>query len=99
MITTQYKEFCRSPLCGQVILAALLATIIPSTWASAEDFVIRNARVYDGKNVLDATDVQVEGSNIKAIGKHLKTAADTKVVDGTGATLLPGLIDAHTHTF
>jgi imidazolonepropionase-like amidohydrolase len=84
---------------GQAILTAILATLIPVTGASADSFIIRNVRVFDGRNVIDNTDVQVEGSKIKAVGKKLKTPDDTKVIDGTGATLLPGLIDAHTHTY
>jgi imidazolonepropionase-like amidohydrolase len=83
----------------QAALAVVLAMLIPITWASADSFVIRNVRVFDGRNVIDNTDVQVEGSKIKAIGKQLPMAADTQVVDGTAAILLPGLIDAHTHTY
>ena len=82
-----------------VTLHAVLAVLIPVTWASAENFVIRNARVFDGHRIATDTDVWVEGDKIKAVGKQLKTSADTKSVDGTNATLLPGLIDSHTHTY
>lgn len=67
--------------------------------ATADSFVIRNAKVFDGKNLINDADVLVEEGKIKAVGKQLPATADTKVIDGTGATLLPGLIDAHTHTF
>lgn len=99
MITAHPNESLRSRVRGQMMLSAVLATMIPSKWVYAEEFVIRNARVFDGQNIINDSDVEVEGSKIKAIGQHLKTAADARVVDGTGATLLPGLIDAHTHTF
>lgn len=62
-------------------------------------FVVRNVRVFDGVRLLPATDVWVEGGSIKAIGESLSVPSDIKVVDGTGDTLLPGLIDAHTHTY
>ena len=39
---------------------AVLAAVIPISWASADSFVIRGARVFDGQNVSLATDVQVE---------------------------------------
>lgn len=66
---------------------------------SAKAFVIRNARVFDGDKILPAADVSVENGLIKAIGKNLNVAAGTKEVDGAGDTLLPGLIDAHTHPY
>ncbi|HEX7150579.1 MAG TPA: CIA30 family protein [Thermoanaerobaculia bacterium] len=61
--------------------------------------VFRNARVFDGTNVLPATDVLVEDGRIAAVGKQLQVPAGTETIDATGKTLLPGLIDAHTHTF
>ena len=66
---------------------------------SANSFVIRNARVFDGSRLLGQSDVWVSNGNIKAVGKNLKVPADVKVVDAYGDTLLPGLIDAHTHAW
>jgi imidazolonepropionase-like amidohydrolase len=43
--------------------------------------------------------VAVENGLIKTVGKNVKVADGTKEVDGTGDTLLPGLIDSHTHTW
>ena len=60
-------------------------------------FVIRGARVFDGERVLSERDVLVEGGRIGRIGRALEVAAGTEQVDGRGGTLLPGLIDAHTH--
>src|SRR5215467_11134790 len=65
---------------------------------SGNSFVIRNARVFDGSKLLGQSDVWVSDGKIKAVGKNLKVPADVKVVDASGGTLLPGLIDAHTHT-
>ncbi len=63
------------------------------------DFVIRKARVFDGHKVLDQADVWVEKGKIKAVGKDLSVPSQVKIVDGSGDTLLPGLIDAHTHAW
>jgi len=63
---------------------------------SADDLLFRNARVFDGTRVIDATDVLVRDGKIAAIGKRLTGA---NVIDATGKTLLPGLIDAHTHAY
>jgi imidazolonepropionase-like amidohydrolase len=54
-------------------------------------------RVFDGKRVIDNSDVWVEAGKIKEVGKQLKVGSNCQFVDGTGATVLPGLIDAHTH--
>ena len=41
--------------------------------------------------------VLVEGNLIKEISKNPKAANGAKVIDGGGRTLMPGLIDMHTH--
>lgn len=66
--------------------------------AQYPSFLIRNARVFDGTKVLEATDVLVTQSTIVAVGPHLATPTGTRVIDGTNKTLLPGLIDSHFHT-
>lgn len=57
---------------------------------------ITNARIFDGDTVLEATTVVLGGQTITAVGGPVPTGAT--VVDAAGATLLPGLIDAHVHT-
>ena len=57
---------------------------------------ITNATVFDSiRNRGILTGVFAKG-RIISIGQEIPPDAD--VIDGTGATLLPGLIDAHTHT-
>jgi imidazolonepropionase-like amidohydrolase len=59
----------------------------------------RGARVFDGERVLTDTDVLVRAGRIAAIGRGLAVPADAQVIEADGKTLLPGLIDAHTHVF
>jgi imidazolonepropionase-like amidohydrolase len=59
------------------------------------DFAISGARVFDGEHSLGVVDVQVRDGTITAVGGPLP--GDVEVIDGNGATLLPGLIDAHVH--
>ena len=62
-------------------------------------FAIRASRLIDGKGdtvVKDAV-VLVVGEKIAAVGSGLAIPANAKVIDLGDSTLLPGLIDAHTH--
>ena len=43
-----------------------------------------------------ATDITISGDRISAIGAA-DGSAGAEVIDGAGAILLPGLIEAHTH--
>jgi imidazolonepropionase-like amidohydrolase len=62
-------------------------------------FAIRDVRVFDGERVLDKATVVVRDGTIAGVGADLKIPAGMPVVDGKERTLLPGLIDAHVHTF
>ena len=57
---------------------------------------ITASRVFDGSRNLGQTTVVIGDGVIEAIGGPVPHDAD--VVDAQGATLLPGLIDAHVHT-
>lgn len=57
---------------------------------------ITGAKVFDGEKILGVTTVSIEGGKIVQVGGEVPDGAE--VVDGTGATLLPGLIDAHVHS-
>ncbi|MEU1392367.1 MULTISPECIES: amidohydrolase family protein [unclassified Nonomuraea] len=60
--------------------------------------LIRDVRVFDGEHTIARADVVFEDGLIAAVGTGADQPADAEV-DGTGRTLLPGLIDAHTHVF
>jgi imidazolonepropionase-like amidohydrolase len=76
-----------------MLAAALLcATAVSGIPAS---FVARDTAVFDGTRLLHGQDVLVEEGLITAVGPHLTVPMNA--VDGSGRTLLPGLIDAHVH--
>ena len=60
---------------------------------------VRAARLFDGKNAKLLTDavVLVEANRIKAVGSKLAIPEGTQVIDLGDVTLLPGLIDVHSH--
>ena len=87
-----------------MIFSLLLAPFIdaqntpPNPQPSAVLF--RNARVFDGvkEQISGPVDVLVQGNKITKISTTpINPDADTKVIDATGRTLMPGLIDAHYH--
>ncbi|MDQ7807579.1 amidohydrolase family protein [Amycolatopsis sp. A133] len=57
---------------------------------------ITGARVFDGEKTLGVQTVVLDGRKIRQVGGEVPDGAE--VVDGRGATLLPGLIDAHVHS-
>jgi imidazolonepropionase-like amidohydrolase len=58
---------------------------------------IVNVRVFDGARLLPKATVLIAGDHILGVGADLAIPAGAAIVDGVGKTLLPGLIDAHTH--
>ena len=75
---------------------ALVAAAPPASNVS-DSFAITNVRVFDGSTVIPGATVVVRNGRIDAVGPNVLPPADLPAVDGTGSTLLPGMIDAHAH--
>ena len=65
----------------------------------ARSFAFKDVRVFDGERVLPRATVVVREGLIAAVGADVVVPPGAEVIDGAGRTLLPGLIDAHTHAF
>jgi imidazolonepropionase-like amidohydrolase len=62
---------------------------------------ITHVRVIDGHGTRAKEDqtVLLRDGRIAAVGRHVTVPADATVVDGSGQTLLPGLVGMHDHMF
>jgi len=88
---------------GFVAVALGLIAMATTTIAAQDDatspILFTNVNVFDGKNeaLIKDANVVVTGKLITAISTEPLAVAGGRVIDGGGRTLIPGLIDAHTH--
>lgn len=67
--------------------------------AAGQNTLIRNATVLTvSQGTLPNTDVLIRNGKIAAIGKDIKAPEGARVIDATGKFVLPGIVDAHSHT-
>ncbi|MBM7116678.1 metal-dependent hydrolase family protein [Archangium primigenium] len=75
----------------------------PSASASPRAYLLRPARVFDGVSAQaqEGGVVLVRGERIVAVGGAAQVAVppDAEIIDLPGTTLLPGLIEGHSHLF
>ncbi len=89
-----------------LILSLLVLSSFNITQAQQSDkpeakrrIAIRCGRLIDGKSdapIINAV-ILIEGERVKAVGPNVAVPAGTEVIDLSKATVLPGLIDSHTH--
>jgi imidazolonepropionase-like amidohydrolase len=64
----------------------------------SETFAITNARIVTVSGAaIERGTVVVRDGLIEAVGANLKAPADARIIDGSGLTVYPGLIDANTN--
>ena len=80
-------------------LILALAALLVSTPAAADTLLLKPARVFDGTTMHEGWQVLVDGSKIAAIGPNLAAPAGTRTIDLAGSTLMPGMIEGHSHLF
>lgn len=95
------RRFCvHATLVSALLLAGCTRAAPPPAPTTASPpgsdpgFVITNATIFDGERFRTGN-VHVRGATIAGIASAIPSGA--RVIDGTGHTLLPGLIDGHAH--
>jgi imidazolonepropionase-like amidohydrolase len=94
----------------RIIIAALLlcATALQTLPGQAQQrfdtsryYLLRPLQIFDGKDVKKGTWVLVKNNIIQSVGPSgsFSFPANTVIIDMPNQTLLPGLIDGHTHIF
>ena len=93
----------------RVLMAGALFTIAASTRASAQlgsynpapgpqgTYAIRNAKIFpvSGPEIANGT-VVISGGRIQAVGANVAVPAGAQVIDGTGLSIYPGMMDSGT---
>ena len=82
-----------------IIFCASLLTLVPHNDASAQSIFLKAARLIDGGGgpPLEPAVIVVTGDRIERIATSISIPPAATVIDLGSSTLLPGLIDLHTH--
>jgi imidazolonepropionase-like amidohydrolase len=81
-----------------LILALVFATSSNSTAQTSTITVLKAARVFDGEAMHEGWAVRVKGDRIESAGPAASiSTADATIVDLPGTTLMPGLVEGHSH--
>jgi imidazolonepropionase-like amidohydrolase len=75
----------------------VLACFLTLPEAADRPLFLKAARLFDGRQLISPGFAIVEGNRIGSVGSSLRPPPDARVVDLGDATMLPGLIDLHTH--
>jgi imidazolonepropionase-like amidohydrolase len=82
------------------ILFLFLLLLTTTCFAQTDKYILLKAdRVFDGENIHAGWSVLVHNNKIEDVGSIQNYPANTQVINLTGATLLPGLIEGHSHLF
>src|SRR3954447_7714525 len=85
----------------RLVLALLLLLLPWNLQAQHEAILLKPARVFDGIDPRphEGWSVLVRGERIEAAGPDLVAPAGARVIALPGMTLMPGMIEGHSHLF
>ncbi len=84
----------------KILLNLLLTFVLVGNLCSQTQVVaIKCGKLIDGKSdqPIENVIILVEGNKIKEVGRTVSVPKDATLIDLSNATVLPGLIDCHTH--
>lgn len=63
------------------------------------NILLKPDRIFDGEKMHEGWQVLVKNNLIEKVGTNISVDANTKIIEMKGCTLLPGLIEGHSHLF
>jgi imidazolonepropionase-like amidohydrolase len=86
-------------ICRTTVALAATALVLTTVSAGAQTVVVKAGRLIDGRGgaPLEPVMVRITGDRIDEVATSLAVPAGATLIDLGPATLLPGLIDLHTH--
>jgi imidazolonepropionase-like amidohydrolase len=87
--------------CKKIILCFSLLACAQLSFSQLNDtsILLKPDRVFDGEKMHEGWHVLIKNNLIEKVGIINKTDATTRVIELKGCTLLPGLIEGHSHLF
>jgi imidazolonepropionase-like amidohydrolase len=81
------------------LVSALMGGGLPAAAQTCDTspLLIRNVTIWTPEGPLAGRDVVIENGRVASVGATGVERQTTRVLDGAGHTLLPGLVDAHLH--
>lgn len=81
------------------VVSAAVAVAATPTRLAAQDLAIKNATIITiARGDIANGTILVRGGKITAVGTNVTIPAGVRTIDGTGKFVMPGLIDAHSHS-
>lgn len=77
---------------------SLCLILVTAKAQTIQSYLLQPDRVFDGVEMHEGWQVLIKGNRIEAVGVTLP-AGDAKIILLKGCTLLPGLIEGHSHLF
>src|SRR3954468_10746677 len=85
-------------ICVNLWLNLFCVSLLVSS-VNAQSLLLKPAAVFDGQEMHAGWSVLVSGDKITAVGPNVTAPADARTIELPNETLMPGLIEGHSHMF